>query len=123
MVDPLSYFLFQPVLHNLCNKARAMYCLIYGMMHIQDTLLVIGKPSYPATLDRISRTGLPGLHQLFKVDEGSSVQTLCDVIFALPDCVLADLMLDLSSLSISRSSQCSTTGLTKAVVCVIMSVG
>ena len=25
MVDPLSYFSFQPVLHDWCNKGRGMY--------------------------------------------------------------------------------------------------
>ena len=35
-----------------------------------------------------------------------------------------DMCMNLSlSLSLSRSSQCSTTGVTKAVVCVILSVG
>ena len=26
-VDPLSYFSFQPVLHDLCNKGYGMCCL------------------------------------------------------------------------------------------------
>ena len=29
MVDPLSYFLFQPVLHNWCNKGRGMCYPVY----------------------------------------------------------------------------------------------
>ena len=43
MVDPLSYFLFQPVLHEWCNKGCGMYDLVCGMMHIKDPLLLIGK--------------------------------------------------------------------------------
>ena len=34
--DPLSYFSFQPVLHDWCNKGR-------GMMHIKEPLLLIRK--------------------------------------------------------------------------------
>ena len=38
MADPLSYFLFQPVVHNWCNK-------VCGMVHIKDPLLLIKKSS------------------------------------------------------------------------------
>ena len=31
-VDPLSYFSFQPVLHDWCNKGRGMYYSVCGMM-------------------------------------------------------------------------------------------
>ena len=41
--DPLSYFSFQPVLHDSCNKGRGMCYLVCGMMHIKKTLLLIGK--------------------------------------------------------------------------------
>ena len=44
-VDPLSYFLFQPVLHDWCNKGRGMSYPIYGMVHIKKYLLLIGKSS------------------------------------------------------------------------------
>ena len=44
-VDPLSYFAFQPVLHDWCNKGRGMCYPVYGMMHIKEPLLVIGKSS------------------------------------------------------------------------------
>ena len=37
-VNPLSYFSFQPVLHDWCNKGR-------GMVHIKEPLLLIGKSS------------------------------------------------------------------------------
>ena len=45
MVDPLSYFSFQPVLHDWCNKGRGMCHLVCGMMHIKEPLLLIGKIS------------------------------------------------------------------------------
>ena len=45
MEDPLSYFLFQPVLHDWCNKGRGMCYLVCGMMHIKEPLLLIGKSS------------------------------------------------------------------------------
>ena len=45
MVNPLSYFLFQPVLYNWCNKSCGMCCAVCGMVHIKDSLLLIGKCS------------------------------------------------------------------------------
>ena len=45
MVDPLSYFTFQPVLHDWCNKCHGMYYPVCGMMHIKEPLLIIGKSS------------------------------------------------------------------------------
>ena len=44
-VDPLSYFLFQSVLHDWCNKGHVMYYPVYGMVHIKEPLLLIGKSS------------------------------------------------------------------------------
>ena len=44
-VDPLSYFSFQPVLHNWCNKGRRMCYPVCGMVHIKETLLLIDKSS------------------------------------------------------------------------------
>ena len=41
MVDPSSYFLFQPVHFNWINKDHGMCCTIYGMVHINVTLLLI----------------------------------------------------------------------------------
>ena len=34
-VDPLSYFLFQPVLHDWCNKGHGMCYPVCGMVHIK----------------------------------------------------------------------------------------
>ena len=44
-VDPLSYFLFQPVLHDWCNKGRGMCYPVCGMVHIKEPLLLIDKSS------------------------------------------------------------------------------
>ena len=44
-VDPLSYFLFQPVIHDWCNKGRGMCYPVCGMVHIKEPLLLIGKSS------------------------------------------------------------------------------
>ena len=45
MVNPLSYFSFQPVLHDWSNKGRGIYYPVFGMMHIKEPLLLIGKVS------------------------------------------------------------------------------
>ena len=56
LVEPLSYFSFQPVLHDWCNKGRGECSPVYGMMHIKEPLLLIGKSSprggsgFPLTL-------------------------------------------------------------------------
>ena len=42
-VDPLSYFSFQPVLHDWCNKGRSMCYPVCGMVHIKEPLLLIDK--------------------------------------------------------------------------------
>ena len=45
MVDPLSYFSFQPVLHDWFNKGCGMCYPVCGMVHIKEPLLVIGNSS------------------------------------------------------------------------------
>ena len=45
MVDPLSYLLFHPVLHDWCNKGCGMCYPVCGMMHIKEPLVLIGKSS------------------------------------------------------------------------------
>ena len=45
VVDPLSYFSFQPVLHDWCNKGRDMCYPVCGMVHIKEPLLLIDKSS------------------------------------------------------------------------------
>ena len=44
-VDPLSYFSFQPVLHDWCNKGCGMCYHVCGMVHINEPLLLIDKSS------------------------------------------------------------------------------
>ena len=44
-VNPLSYFSFQPVLHNWCNKSCGMCYPVCGRTHIKEPLLLIGKSS------------------------------------------------------------------------------
>ena len=45
MVNSLSYFSFQPVLHDWYNKGRGMCYPVCEMMHIKEPLLLIGKSS------------------------------------------------------------------------------
>ena len=40
-----SYFSFQPVLHDWCNKGRGMCYPVCGMEHIKEPLLLIDKSS------------------------------------------------------------------------------
>ena len=44
-VDALSYFLFQLVLYDWCNKGRGMFYPVCRMMHIKEPLLLIEKSS------------------------------------------------------------------------------
>ena len=39
------FLLFQPVLHNWCNKDRDIDYPVCGVVHIKDSLLPIGKNS------------------------------------------------------------------------------
>ena len=45
MVNPLSYFSFQPVLHDWCNKGYDMCYPVCGMVQLKEPLLLIGKSS------------------------------------------------------------------------------
>ena len=45
MVESLSFFLFQPVFYNWCNKDHGMYYPVCRMVHIKEPLLIIGKSS------------------------------------------------------------------------------
>ena len=64
-VDPFSYFSFEPVLHDWCNKGRGMYYPVCGMVHIKEPLLLIGKSSpcggsgFPLSLSELSFTICP----------------------------------------------------------------
>ena len=62
MVDPLSYFSFQPVRHDWCNKGRGMSYPLCRMVYIKEPLLVFGKSSpsggcgFPLSLSEWSLT-------------------------------------------------------------------
>ena len=64
-VDPLSYFSFQLVLHDWCNKGCGMCYPVYGMVHIKEPLLLLGKSSpcggsrFPLSLSEWSFTICP----------------------------------------------------------------
>ena len=64
-VNPLSYFSFQPVLHDWCNKGRGMCYPVCGMVHIKQLLLLTGKSSpcggsgFPFSLPKWSFTICP----------------------------------------------------------------
>ena len=68
MEDPLSYFSFQPLLHDLYNKGRGMCYPVCGMMHLKEPLLLIGKSSscggrgFPLSLSEWSFTIYPTLY-------------------------------------------------------------
>ena len=53
-VDPFSYFSFQPVLHDWCNKGRGMCYPDCVMVHIKEPLLLIDKSAYVATAGFLS---------------------------------------------------------------------
>ena len=57
-VDPLSYFSFQPVLHDWCNKGRGMCYPVCGMVHVKEPLLLIGS-GFPLSLSEWSFTICP----------------------------------------------------------------
>ena len=65
VVNTLSYFLFQPLLHDWCKKDRGMCYPVCGMMHIKEPLLLIGKSSpcggsgFPLSLSEWSFTMCP----------------------------------------------------------------
>ena len=69
-VDPLSYFSFQPVLHDWFNKGRGMYYPVCGMVHIKEPLLLIEKSSlcggsgFPLSLSEWSFTICRGYQYL-----------------------------------------------------------
>ena len=56
-VDPLSYFSFQPVLHDWCNKCRGMCYPVCGMVHIKEPLLLTlcGGSGFPFSLSEYNR--------------------------------------------------------------------
>ena len=59
MVDPLSYFSFQPVLLDWCNKACDMCYTVSGMVHIKESLLLIHVVVPESFLSRYQSGPLP----------------------------------------------------------------
>ena len=59
MVDPLSYFLFQPVLRYWYNKSTGACYPVCGMVYIKESLLLIGKSS-PCSGGSMSPVSLSG---------------------------------------------------------------
>ena len=65
MVEPLKYFSFQPVPHDWYNKGHGVCYPVYGMVHIKEPLLLIGKSSpcgsswFPLSLSEWSFTICP----------------------------------------------------------------
>ena len=45
MVDPLSYFSFQSMLHDWCNKGCGMCYPVGRIVHIKEPVLLTGKGS------------------------------------------------------------------------------
>ena len=60
MVDPLSYFWFQPVIHDWGNKGCGMCYPVCGMMHIKEPSLrkssACGSSGFPLLLSEWSYT-------------------------------------------------------------------
>ena len=44
-IEPIKLFLFQPVLHDWCNKGCGMCYPVCGMVHIKEPFLLIKKSS------------------------------------------------------------------------------
>ena len=102
-----SYFSFEPVFHDWCNKGRGMCYPVCGMRHIKEPLLLIAESYFSFR---------PVLH-----DWCNKGRRMCYSVCGMMH-IKSPLLL-IGKRAISRSSQCSTTGVTKAVVCVILAVG
>ena len=59
-MDPLSYFSFQPVLHDWRNRGHGMCYPVCGIVHIQQPLLLIRKTGPDGTVVMSSANGLVG---------------------------------------------------------------
>ena len=53
-VDPLSYFSFQPVLYDWCNRVRGICYPICGMVHIKESMLLTERVAYEAAAGFLS---------------------------------------------------------------------
>ena len=87
-VDPLSYFSFQPVLHDLCNKGRGMCYPVCGMVRIKEPLFPFGKSNlcggsrFPLSLSEWSFTTCPTpYNRKENVLSASLIKTLPSFVF------------------------------------------
>ena len=91
MVDPLSYFSFQPVLHIWCNKGHGMCYPVSGMVHIKEPLLLIGVVHVVAAgfLSRYLNGPLPYVRRHITVNKMSLNKTILFLpsfmCYGLPD--------------------------------------
>ena len=83
MVDPLNYFSFPPVLHNWCNKGCGMCYPFCGIVHIEDSLLLIKKNSpcsggswFPLLLSEWSSTICPMTYNRFQMMLSASLNKI-----------------------------------------------
>ena len=111
-VDPLSYFSFQPVFHDWCNKGRGMCYPVCGMVHIKERLLLIGKSSpcggsgFPLSLSEWSFTICPTPYNrkinVLSASLNKTFPTFLPVVFSCPilekDNFIENLHIVLSSL-------------------------
>ena len=141
-----GYFPFQPVVHNWFIKGRGMYCSVYGKVHIKDPLLLIensslcGGSGFPS----MCSSGVVKQNKLyfklyihcFTYFSVSYVDSLVeqhkgkismDQLCLIATSRVSEKSSKSKSLAIcivhSWPSSSSTTGIAKAVVCAILSVG
>ena len=111
---PIELFSHSSWCYTTCvTKGHGMCYPVCGMVHIKYPLLLIKKSS-------------PCLVPLFGVSLGWLCGSYCRVFMKVTSRECADQQLVTlfpSLCSISRSSQCSTTGITKVMVCAILSMG
>ena len=80
-VNPLSYFSFQPVLHDWCNKGHGMCYPVCGMVHIKEPLLLIGKSSL------CGGSGFPFSLSEWSVNMSDAKLVICIVFTSRPMCI------------------------------------
>ena len=72
---PLSYFLFQPILHDWCVKGHGIYP-VCGMVHIKEPLLLIRKLQVWIELNPLRDHGTGNKDMYNPPDIDGSVQLL-----------------------------------------------
>ena len=101
-VDPLSYFSFQPELHDWCNKGRGMYSLVACRQCRLPPPSLLPFPFFP-----LSRTEEPAKVGTCARDRRALQQLALNVHVKHSDLLVL----------------VPASGVTKAVVCVILSAG